>query len=445
MSLRLFHRHPRYSGWILAGVLCVLQTGCASYSRGFEQEIQSLASQNPAAAIKALNDRNTPERNILLFHLNKAMLLHMLGDYRASNAEFEQAKKVIAKYQAVSISEQTAALFINDGTRTYTGSPLEQLMLHIFSALNYLMLGQVDDARVEALQIDVRLRELNEEDPNSILSIDPFARYLSAMIYEQLGEIDNAMIDYRKAYNAYQEHQKAYGIAIPEMLKYDLIRTSKRLGLNNEYRQYLKEFGLDAKQIDMRPFRDKGELVVLFLKDLAPILRSRRVAQVDPATGYLVHFSVPVYQRRESNIAYARIAVQQKTVDTEAMEDISSIAIKTLDEDMPAIMARALARAIVKYQMSRNAGKDNDLAGLMMNIVGVITEQADTRSWLTLPGEIQLARVPLPPGDYNVNVELVGIAGHVVSTRQLGKVTIRRGEKQYLSYQWFPPYYATRR
>jgi hypothetical protein len=445
MSFRLFHRHFRYSGWLLAGVLAVLQTGCASYSRGFEQEIQSLASHDPAAAIKVLDHRDTPERNILLYHLNKAMLLHMLGDYRASNAEFEQAKKVIARYQAVSVSEQTAAFFINDGTRTYIGSPLEQLMLHIFSALNYLMLDQVDDARVEALQIDVRLRELNEEDPNSILSIDPFARYLSAMIYEQLGEIDNAMIDYRKAYNAYQEHQKAYGIVIPEMLKYDLVRTSKQLGLNNEYRQYLKEFGLDAKQIDLRPFRNKGELVVLFLKDLAPIKRTRRVAQVDPSTGYLVHFSVPVYQRRDSNIAYARIAVQQKMFDTETVEDISSIAVKTLDEDMPAIMARALARAVVKYQMSRKAGEDNGLAGLMMNIVGVITEQADTRSWLTLPGEIQLARVPLPPGDYNVNVELVGSGGHVISTRKLGKVTIQRGEKQYLSYQWFPPYYATRR
>ncbi len=444
MSSRLLHLPTPYTGWILAGVMCLLH-GCASYSRSFEQEIQSLASHDPAAALKALEKQDHPERNRLLYHLNKAMLLHKLGDYRASNAELEQAKKVIEQYQAASVTEETAAFFINDGTRTYTGSPLEQLMLHTFAALNYLIQEKVDEARVEALQIDIRLRQLYEADPDNILSIDPFVRYLTALIYEQLGEIDNAMIAYRKAYNAYQEHRKAYSVSVPEILKYDLIRTSKSLGLINEYRKYLKEFGIDAGRVELKPFRQKGELVVLFLKDLAPIKRSRRVGQVDPTTGYMVHFSVPVYQRRDSNISHARVAVQQQTVPTEVVEDVNSIAIKTLDENMGAIMARALARAVVKYKMSRKAGENNGLAGLLMNIAGVVTEQADTRSWLTLPGEIQLARVPLPPGDYNVSLELVGFGGHVVATRQLGKITIQRGKKQYLSYQWFPPYYATRR
>lgn len=441
MRLRLPQRPVYYAGWLLAGVLTLSQAGCASYSRSFEREIQTLASQNPAAALEALEEQHHPERNRLLFHLNKAMLLHMLGDYAASNIEFEQAKRIIEQYQATSISEESAAFFINDGTRTYTGSSLEQLMLHVYAALNYLLQDKVDAARVEALQIDIRLRQLQEADPDSILSIDPFVRYLTGLIYEQLGENDNAMIAYRKAYNAYLEHQQAYGINVPRQLKQDLLRLTRQLGLTEEYTGYAARFDVETRQRD----REQAELIVLFHKDLAPIKRSQRIGQMDPRTGYLVHFAVPVYEPRNSHLSHARVMVDEKRVRTEPMEDISGIALRTLQDNMPAITARALARAVAKYKMSRQAGENDALAGLLMNIAGVVTEQADTRSWLTLPGEIQMARVTLPPGDYNVALELIGLDGRVTASRQLGRANLTRGSKRYLSYLWFPAYPTTRR
>ncbi len=440
MFSRVLQRPFHYAGCLLAGVLLLLQAGCASYSHNFEQEIQTLASQDPAAALATLDKQHHPERNRVLYHLNRAMLLHMLGDYAASNDEFEQAKQVIEQYQATSISEEGAAFFINDGTRTYTGSSLEQLMLHVYAAINYLLQNKTDAARVEALQIDVRLRQLQEADPDSILSIDPFVRYLTGLIYEQLGEIDNAMIAWRKAYNAYLEHQKAYGINVPRILKQDLLRVSRQLGLNEEYEHYRQRFEVEARQLD----REQAELIMLFHKDLAPIKRSQRIAQVDPTTGYLVHFALPMYEPRHSHLSHARVVVAGQRVRTEPMEDISAIALRTLQENMPAITARALARAVVKYQMSRQAGENDGLAGLLMNIAGVVSEQADTRSWLTLPGEIQMARVTLPPGDYNVSLELIGAGGQVTHHRQLGQVNLTRGSKRYLSYLWFPAYSTTR-
>lgn len=440
MFLRLTQRSLPLASGLLAGLLLLLQSGCASYSRSFEQEIQTLASHDPAAALNALDEQDHPERNRLLYHLNRAMLLHMLGDYKTSNEQFELAKKIIEEYQAASISEESAAFFINDGTRTYTGSPLEQLMIHVYAAINYLLQDKIDEARVEALQIDVRLRQLQEDDPDSILSIDPFVRYLTGIIYEDLGETDNAMIAYRKAYNAYQEHHKAYGIALPVQLQLDLLRASQQLGLKQEYQQFRERFDLNPRPVE----KPAGELIVLFHNGLAPIKRSQRIGQVDPSTGYLVHFAVPVYERRDSPISHARIIAGQSQQVTEPVEDITSIALRTLEENMGAITARALARAVVKYKMSRQAGENNGLAGLMMNIAGVVTEQADTRSWLTLPGEIQMARVTLAPGDYNVKLELVGGSGHVTVTRNLGRISLAPNETRYLSYLWFPAYQPAR-
>ena len=65
----------------------------------------------------------------------------------------------------------------------------------------------------------------------------------------------------------------------------------------------------------------------------------------------------------------------------------------------------------------------------------ILTERADTRSWLTLPHDIQLARLPLPPGRYVVRVDFSGYGGQVIGTREY-PVTIERGRKQYLSYHY---------
>ena len=54
------------------------------------------------------------------------------------------------------------------------------------------------------------------------------------------------------------------------------------------------------------------------------------------------------------------------------------------------------------------------------------TEQADTRTWRTLPAEFQLARLNLPPGTYTLNIassdNLYALSDVDVSV-QLGKTS----------------------
>ncbi len=205
--------------WFGTGWLLLQLVGCASYSQGFAPIEAKLAAQDPAAAMQILDKQGHGRNELLLYLLNKAMLQRMQHDFAASNQSLEQAKQVIQTYSAVSITEQSAAFVINDTTRTYIGTPLEQVMLHVYAALNYLELEDHDAARVEALQVEVRLRQLMQDSPESALSVDPFARYLSGMIFEDLGEYSDAMIAYRKAYEAYQAHEKLYALTIPDYLK----------------------------------------------------------------------------------------------------------------------------------------------------------------------------------------------------------------------------------
>ena len=73
-----------------------------------------------------------------------------------------------------------------------------------------------------------------------------------------------------------------------------------------------------------------------------------------------------------------------------------------------------------------------------MRVAAIATERADTRSWLTLPANVQMARLPLPPGSYDVSVELLGNSGQVIETRTFPQVAIRKEHKTYLTEQSMP-------
>jgi len=124
------------------------------------------------------------------------------------------------------------------------------------------------------------------------------------------------------------------------------------------------------------------------------------------------------------------------------MEDIDAIARASLDARMPAITARAIARAIAKGVIQESvdtAGKQrNDDAvqffgSMLIRILSVATERADTRSWLTLPANVQLARLALPPGSYTVKVDLLGANEQVIATQEYPGVVISKDRKTYLT------------
>lgn len=427
-------------GNLLLGALFILLSGCATYSQTQRSIQLSLFNNNPARALELLEKKKPSDRDMFLYYADKAILLRMLGKYTESNIEIERAKKLVAKFSATSVTEEGAAFIINDATRTYTGTPVEQVMLHIYAALNYLELQQIDSARVEILQVDTRLRSFMEDDPNNPLSFDPFARYLSGIIYEDLNEWSDAMIAYRKAYKAYLSHHALYQVNIPEQLKESLILMSDKVGLTAERKKYEKAFNLKLADLNfVRSNHNQGELVFTFHNGLAPIKREHGIQMLVPVTGRFVRIALPAYYQRNNIISKLRIKIknqQHYTTTTELTEDISSLQIKTLASHMPAITARALARAATKDKIAKDVGDKDPLAGLLVNIAGIATERADTRSWLTLPAEIQTARLSIPQGKHNLIIELLGENNQIVLQQKINNIQISGNQKHYLSFHW---------
>lgn len=447
---------------LLAGlVLTSALSGCATYSDSFGTIQTNLASQKYDVALKDIEKQSDAKTDRVLYLLNKGMVLRMKRDFAGSNEALEAAKTEMERLYADSVSQNAMSFLVNDSTVSYGGEDYEQVLVHLYMALNYLELGKKDDARVEAQQVDLKLREISSKVVGSRYARDAFALYLTGMIYEDLGERSDAMISYRDAYNTYKKYQASYGTPMPEELKRDLLRMAQRQGLRDEAAQYSKEFGLPLAPAKSDPPKE-GELVFIFNNGLAPIKREKRssmaapppsvVAGGAPATpGVFVTIALPYYESRPNNVASARISATGEQSSSEQVENVDAIARASLDSHMPAIVARSIARAVIKAKMQeavdragqRRNNNDSGMGALIgsiaVRVASVATERADTRSWLTLPAEIQMARLHLPPGQYTIKVELLDAGGQTVATREYPGIAITEGHMTYLTEHWTPP------
>ena len=415
---------------VLLFSLMLLQS-CASYGNHASTMRGGLLSGVPAVSLAIEEQVDVDEKEVLP-SLEKGMLRRMTKNYQGSNQIFEVAKQKIEELYGISITENLASVTVNDTLRSYAGDRHEQLLLHAYMAMNYIDLGQMDGARVEMLQANVKMREWGDSPEE-----DPFLRYLEGIIYENLGELDNALISYRKAYTVYKEKGgKQYPVA-PELIKKDLLRLLKVMGLNDEYESYAREFGMLSYK-PVQPDPAYGELVVILNNGLAPVKSETSLYIFSHEVQQNLRVSFPVYRERKTKLKTPRIEIDNQQYMMETVEDVDALARYSLEQAMPMIMARATARAVIKYKSQGKAQEHGDLAGLLMTVTNMITERADTRSWTTLPGEIELQRIRLPVGEHQVRINMVDAAGKTVDDIS-EKVIIRPQSSSFIIKHWIAP------
>lgn len=396
--------------------------------------MQSVLASGHVGNALAMAEQEDVDKKDVLASLNKGMLRRMKGDYQGSNSIFEIAKEKIKELYGVSISEQAGALIVNDTLRSYSGDRYEQVLLHAYMAMNYLQQDDFDSARVEMLQADVKMQEWGEQPEE-----DPFVRYLSGMIYESLGEKDQALVAYRQAKNAYQSSKEKHGLEVPLVLKKDLLRILAEEGAYGELRVLKKEFNMKNFK-SPRSAKGYGELVVILSSALAPVREGYIIASVTSSDVVdTVKIALPKYHPSMPRYS-ARLKTQgNAAIEIEVVEDVDALARAALDSEMALITTRAVARAVIKHKVQEKAEeKGGVLAGFLATVINLATEQADTRSWITLPQTIQLSRLKLREGMNDVSIEIYNAAGVLVDTIRK-KVNIKSGKSVFLTEHWVAP------
>ncbi|HKL38580.1 MAG TPA: hypothetical protein VJ876_06745 [Bacteroidales bacterium] len=427
--MRHFLKSRRFVGFL---VLTLVLAGCATYYQQNHQLQQFIVSGNFQKADQLLNQdtRSREGRNKLLYYLNHGYVEWMLNRYQASNQYFLEADRIIDDYLR-NYGLEALALLTNPNIKPYRPEDFEAVMLHYYTALNYIQLNDYEDAVVECRRINLRLQQLNDQyaDHKNRYQRDAFAHNLMGMIYDAAGDYNNAFIAYRNALKVYKEDYKKYfSLETPDQLKKDILRTAYLTGFKDEVLFYEKKFNMTYSH---QP-REHGEIIFFWLNGFGPVKDEWNIHFTkvpSPREGYVImrneelNMSFPLYignknkdekeafsQLRFFKVAfpkyverkpvYQRATIQWKNnrVHMEKAQDINEIAFKTLRDRMLREMGNALLRIATKKALELAADQENENLGTLLNIVNTLTEQADTRNWQTLPHTIHYARVPLDKG-----------------------------------------------
>jgi hypothetical protein len=266
------------------------------------------------------------------------------------------------------------------GVKPYQAEDFEKVMVNYFKALNYIRLGEYDEALVEARRITIKLHQLNDKykDHKNRYSDDAFAHVMIGLIYDAGNDYNNAFIAYRNALEVYEEvYAKNFGLEAPEQLKRDILRTAYLTGFHDEVAYYENKFGV--KYNHQEP--GGGDLVFLWQNGFGPV-------------------------KDEWSNALLRLATKR------AME-----------------LAVREATAKESKEDKLDVG---DVAPAAITLINAFTEKADTRNWQTLPYSISYTRIMLPEGKHNIRLQT---SNGQHSNEQDFEFNIRKGKTSFFTFQ----------
>jgi hypothetical protein len=458
----------------------VLLTGCGPSVNRYLLIEQSLFAGDPqqAAAIVEQTEKEYGAKGRLLYEMDRGMVLQLAARYQQSSAELERADEEVERLYTRTIRSETAAFLTNDNALPYEGDAYEHVMINVINALNYAAQGQLQEALVEARRIDHRLNVLSDRvtDADQYRN-DGFARYLSGILYEAVGDLNNAFIAYRNAYEAYGSMQGWSKMSAPPSLRSDLLRTAEALNLTTEFAKYRQAFP-DVEWQSSSSQEQLAQVVMISYNGRAPrkedlfldlpisldalqlVLINRGVFQspyqrnraVDSVlyglNGQVVRVALPRLVPQKTQVAFENMTLADSSghsvsVRSELAHNVTALAQKSLSERLPVITVKALARAATKFAMAEGAmigaqhavGRDAApwvglLVALVTHGLAVVSEEADKRSWQTLPDEIHVARAWVLPGQHHISIRP---SGQGVTTEKDGQtIALSAGQTMFI-------------
>ena len=446
---------------------------------------RSLLAGQGDQAIQIIEDAKDEygNKSRLLYLMDHGMVLHLAGEYTKSNAVLEEAHLLIEDLYTKRFRDEAASLLVNEARQPYEGEPYEHVMVNVIKGLNYALLQQWNEALVEARRIDHRLNVLGDKEKGKdTYQEDPFARYLVGLLYDIAGDLNNAYVGYRKAEHIYQENVGWTRVALPDVLKRDLIRTATRLGLQNEAKQYQELYPEVASQRSTKIAKNLAQIVVvtyhgqgprkedLFIDVPVSLDALALVAATKPGFrgssrrtrggkallygihGRIARIALPRFTLHEKYQALDSIQIRSRSTSlltqSQRMYDIHAVAEKSLADGYDSLVLRAVARTAIKMATAEGIAlgaraavgkKHRDLVGPLVGglarVFALATEEADIRSWRTLPGEIQLARIWVKPGAYSVAINSRDIQFNAPTPISSAHLQLKAGETQFLLQQ----------
>lgn len=431
---RLQRRSRTRIGPALLLVCALPLLSCSGYAGKVERLRTEVAAGQPAAALATLNGLYDADERSLPYLMEKGLLQYLSGDLEGCQVSFTGAEQLVDELYTRSLSRELARLLINDTLQAYRGELFESAWIHYYRALGYLAAGAPQSAAVEGRAATQTLERMAATGPDEAkYGNDPFLQYFAGLLYEMDGELNDAWINYREAERLYRAAD-IYGVAAPPpSLLVDLISAGERLGFREEVAAYREAYpALSAAE----PARGEGELLLLVETGLVPGKVSERIdfpifteVEDDDDSERAFHIAGDSYGRwragdiREQELAYwLSIALPAVAPGTPPpalrwtaagnagtlapAANLGALSRQCLEDRYAAVVIRTVARGLLKYWSTKKMEEEHGKgAGFLTNLLGSVTEVADTRAWSSLPAHVAVARLALPAGVQRIRVE----------------------------------------
>ena len=434
--------------------------GCAGYN--FEEVEIDLKTGKPEDAYNYLK-KNAPKKPDIPYLYELGLTAHYANLFAESSKAFEEAEMIAEERFTKSVSKEALSLITTDKLRPYTSSLYERLLSHYYSALNYIYVGNLDGAQVECRRATNLIQYFKGEDEDYDFFGTGFLAHFCGMVFEAAGELNDALISYKQAEEYYQNASEKTGVSMPEDVGHSLVRVSRKLGFADDYERYRKQFGEPPRLPE-----NYGELILFYESGYVPrkteqsltfpILKTDKFGEDDDKgtitfartlrtreglvveeikLEYLLRVAIPTIRSNRPDFKGIRVSVGDEIANGELIEDVETMAIETLEAKQTVILIRTLVRALGKYLIFRKANKENKVLGAIVNLAGVVTESADTRSWQTLPNQIFMVRMPLPAGTHTLKLSFLNSSGQGSRSKSVGDVKISEKQTTFLNYRTY--------
>jgi hypothetical protein len=411
--------------------------GCASYSHkkdAFHQqfnvgnfEAASTVMYSSTAKEKATNTESEKQMsegkplpsdfsdlgNMKFFiGLNSGTAAMYSQDYALSDVMFDIASDSIAK-------EET------DG---YSPKYYEKVMLHTYRALALLQSGDIDNARVEFNRADASQGEAAQENKKEISKLkkeaaeEKFTGSMEAankVLGEEFKEFDNFK-PYADFVNPYTTYMNGLFLSLHGS-RSDIengilnLKRAKSMSPNNKFIKSDIQMAENLANSKKSPATvwvvyENGLIAEIEKQHFAiPFVINHRVK--------LAHMALPKMVPLASAYPSIQIASNNKKISTQNIVDMDRVMKTEFKNRYPAEVTKAviwMTLNLIAQEVTQQAiGDDNQLMGDIAALaIGSVSNPVETRTWSSLPKDIQIARFAMPK---NRKIQILDNTGKEIS------------------------------
>jgi uncharacterized protein len=422
-------------GWRSAALLFTVSLlGCGGHAAHTVEARKALDRHDPKTALALYNEQlevssgsELPAElagDNALYLLDRSLISQQLDAFKDSSQDLETADKQIEMLDfSRSTADEIGRYLFSDDTGPYKARPYEKLLINTMNMLNYLVLGDLSGAKIEARRLAVMQKYLGgaEDDPTAAL-LGP-GSYLAGFTFEMARDYDEAL----------RYYDEALRFAPYATLEQPIQRVANFSGYRSPRLAPIVARGKGERA------PGTGELLVLVGYGRVPALRAERLpvglaltlagVHLDPVQnqaarrlagqGLVTWVNYPTLESAPHNYAPPGVQVDGGVLAVDGITDVEALVRSAFERQKGAIVASALTRLIARGAAGAGAGvgvaraTDNAALGMLAALVTQATLTAvdtpDTRCWATLPARIAVARAVLPAGRHVVRTSAQGV------------------------------------